>query len=61
MRAWAKKHGLTEPIAMATGNVLTALGVGEVPAVVVIAGGQVVAVAENGATAEEITAALNRW
>jgi hypothetical protein len=58
VRRWAERHGLTPPIAVATGNVLTALGLDGVPAMAVLSGGRVVAVAPNGASAGDIEAAL---
>jgi hypothetical protein len=58
VRRWARQHGLTEPIAVATGNVLTPLGVQGVPSAVLVDRDRVVAVAPDGADAAQIGAAL---
>jgi hypothetical protein len=59
VRRWAERHGLTPPIAVATGDVLTALGVAGVPSMAVVVGGRVVSVAPDGADADDIEAALS--
>jgi hypothetical protein len=58
VRRWADQHGLTPPIAVTTGNLLTALGVDGVPAMALLDDGRVVAVARDGADAEDIDAVL---
>ena len=60
VRRWASRHGLTEPIATATGNVLTPLGLEGVPAIAFVMDGEVRAVAQDGARASDFMDELLR-
>lgn len=58
---FAEQHGLTEPYAVSTGNVLEVLGIAGVPAIAILSEGQVVALAPGGASAGEIAAQISRF